>query len=71
MDKFSRKAKFENIKYDMDAVRFHADKYLSGSVYVLAKQCFQLMQYLRSRNTHDIFEAKQNGGYEYVEPIEL
>lgn len=71
MDKFSRKAKFEQVKYDMDAVKFHSDKYLSGSVYPLARQCFQLVQHLRNRNMHQIFEDQQNGEYDYVEPIKF
>lgn len=66
MDKFSRKAKFEQIKYDMNAVKFHSDKYLSGSVYPLAKQCFQLVQHLNNRNSKQILQDKQNGRNEYV-----
>lgn len=71
MDKFSRKAKFEQIKYDMDAVKFHSDKYLAGSVYPLAKQCFQLVQYLKNRNSYEIFQDQQKGEHKYVEPIKL
>ena len=71
MDKFSRKAKFEQIKYDVDAVKFHSDKYLAGSVYPLAKQCFQLVQYLKNRNSYEIFQDQQNGGQKYVQSIKL
>jgi hypothetical protein len=44
MDKFSRKAKFESVKFDKDALTFHASKYIAGAVYPLAKQCYQFVQ---------------------------
>lgn len=71
IDRFSRKAKFEEIKHDMDAVEFHAAKYLDGSVYPLAKQCFQLIEYLRNRGTYQIYLDQKNGEYGYVKPIDF
>ena len=64
MDKFSRKAEYKKVRYDMDAVKFHADKYLNGAVYPLAKQCFQLTQYLANRGIYQVYldELEENLG---------
>ncbi len=37
----SRKAKFDEVKFNKEALDFHADRYASGSVDALAKQCHQ------------------------------
>ena len=60
----SMKAKFENVKYDLSAVNFHAEKYMNGSVYPLAKQCFQLREMLRNRSVYQIYldELEENLG---------
>jgi hypothetical protein len=58
MDKFSRKANYEQVKYDLDAVKFHSDKYLGGAVYPLAKQCYQLTQYLAGRGVYQSYLEK-------------
>jgi len=63
MDKFSRKAKFEQIKYDIDAVKFHADKYSNGSVYQLAKDCYQLVMYLNARGVYQRLLDAEEGRY--------
>jgi hypothetical protein len=41
IDLYTRKAKFINVIEDPKAVEFHASKYLSGSRYPLALQCYQ------------------------------
>jgi hypothetical protein len=60
----SMKAKFENVKYDLASVNFHAEKYMNGSVYPLAKQCFQLREMLRNRSVYQIYldELEENLG---------
>jgi hypothetical protein len=70
MDKFSRKADYEKIRYDMDAVKFHSDKYLNGAVYPLAKQCFQLTQYLEKRGVYQthLDELEENLGTSNIKP---
>ncbi len=40
-DLFSRKAKFEEVKWNIDAVVFHKNRYDNGSVDPLARQCMQ------------------------------
>jgi hypothetical protein len=64
MDNYSIKAKFENVKYDLKAVQYHADKYISGSVYPLAKQSFQYLQLMKIRTPHQIYldELEENLG---------
>lgn len=44
MDLFSRKAKFEFVITNEEAVMFHAVKWQSGARYELAKQCYQYIQ---------------------------
>ena len=63
VDKLSRKANFEQIKYDIDAVKFHATKYEDGAVYPLAKQCFQLVQYLDGRGLYQRYLDDKEGRY--------
>lgn len=46
-DLLSRKAKFDEVKQDMKALRFHCDRYESGAVDKLAKQCHQYMRILK------------------------
>jgi len=60
----SMKAKFDNVKYDLAAVNFHAEKYLNGSVYPLSKQCFQLREMLKNRTTYQVYldELEENLG---------
>ena len=70
MDNMSRKAKFESVKFDAKALKFHADKYLSGSVYPLAKQCFQYVELLRIRTPYEIFleELEEDSGVSNTKP---
>lgn len=51
-DLFSRKAKFEEVKWNIDAVMFHKSRYEGGSVDPLARQC---MQYYKM-----VIEPKEN-----------
>jgi hypothetical protein len=69
MDKFSRKAKFESVKFDKDALTFHASKYIAGAVYPLAKQCYQFVQLSNNRNSYQIFLDQSEGNF--VSNIEL
>lgn len=55
MDNMSRKAKFESVKFDEKALKFHAEKYLAGAVYPLAKQAFQYVELLKIRTPYEIF----------------
>jgi hypothetical protein len=41
VDLYTRKAKFIKVVEDPKAVEFHASKYLNGSRYPLALQCYQ------------------------------
>ena len=41
---FTRNAKFENVKYDEKALRFHAEKYELGFRYPLSLACYQFLQ---------------------------
>lgn len=70
MDNMSRKAKFESVKFDEKALKFHADKYLSGSVYPLSKQCFQYVELLRIRTPYKIFldELEEDRGVSNTKP---
>jgi len=49
MDLFSRKATFEMVKENPEAVMFHAVKFQSGSRYPLALQCFQFIKQEQSK----------------------
>lgn len=49
MDLFSRKAKFDQIRYVPEALTFHANRYENGSVDALAKQAFQYLQQIRKQ----------------------
>ncbi len=55
LNNYSMKAKFENVKYDLKAIDFHAEKYLNGSVYPLSKDCFQLREILRNRSVYQVY----------------
>jgi hypothetical protein len=46
-DLMSRKARFEDVKQDPKALRFHCDRYESGAVDTLAKQCYQYLRLLK------------------------
>jgi hypothetical protein len=43
-DLFTRKAKFEQVKFDLKALEFHRDRYESGAVDKLALQCYQYLR---------------------------
>lgn len=70
MDNFSRKAKFESVKFDPEAIKFHAQKYTAGAVYPLAKQCFQYVQILKTRLPHEVFldELEEERGVSNTKP---
>lgn len=55
MDLFTKKAKFDEVKYWPEALTFHANRYENGSIDPLAKQCHQYLMLLRQRN-----EIKKN-----------
>lgn len=56
----SRKAKFEDVVKDREAIEYHVRRYESGSVYQLAKDCFQHVQLLKTRNDYEIYKDQQN-----------
>lgn len=43
-DLYTRKARFIEVTADPKAVEFHASKYLAGSTYPLALQCYQYLK---------------------------
>lgn len=47
-DLYTRKATFESVKRDLHAVAFHKSRFENGSVDLLAKQCFQYWQQLKT-----------------------
>jgi hypothetical protein len=51
-DLYTRKASFTKVVKDPQAVEFHASKYLAGSRYPLALQCYQhlMLMELKARN---------------------
>lgn len=63
----SRKAKFDEVKFNKEALDFHANRYENGSVDALAKQCHQwkmIHEFKQSMKTpYEIFteEAQSNG----------
>jgi hypothetical protein len=70
MDNLSRKAKFDNVKFDQKALLFHAEKYLTGAVYPLAKQAYQYVELLKIRTPYQIFldELEENHGTSNTKP---
>lgn len=53
MNNYSNKAKFENVKFDADAVEFHAMKYGLGMRYPLALACYQLTQLMKIKEENN------------------
>jgi hypothetical protein len=49
LNNFSRKAKFDNVKYDEEAVKFHAEKYDAGFRYPLGLACYQLTEIIKMK----------------------
>lgn len=41
---YSRKARFDDVKFDEEALKFHAEKYELGFKYPLSFACYQFMQ---------------------------
>jgi len=60
VDNMSMKAKFEDVKYDIKALEFHAQKFVSGSTYILAKQCYQYWALQQARTTYEVFKEETN-----------
>ena len=49
-DLYTRKARFTEVTTDIKAVEFHASKYLAGSTYPLALQCYQYLKLIELKN---------------------
>lgn len=49
MDNYSRNAKFETVKFDEDAVAFHAMKFELGFRYPLSVACYQMLQIIKMK----------------------
>lgn len=49
MDNYSRNAKFETVKFDEEAVVYHAMKYEMGFRYPLALACYQLREIVKMK----------------------
>ena len=54
----SMKAKFDDVKYDFKAVEYHAQKFVDGSTYLLAKQCYQLWAMKQAKTAYEVFEEE-------------
>lgn len=48
-DNYSRNAKFDNVKFDQEAVMFHALKYEMGFRYPLSMACYQMTQIIKMK----------------------
>lgn len=49
MDNYRRDAKFETVKFDEDAVAFHAMKFDLGFRYPLSVACYQMIQIMKMK----------------------
>lgn len=49
MDNYSKKAKFDNVKFDEDAMKFHAEKYKLGFRYPLSLACYQFLEIVKMK----------------------
>jgi len=49
MDNYSRKAKFETVRFDEEAVAFHAMKFELGFRYPLSVACYQMLQIIKMK----------------------
>jgi hypothetical protein len=52
---YSKKAKFEDVKFDPDAVKFHAENFMQGQVYPLAKHCYGFIQQYKTRSAYQVY----------------
>jgi hypothetical protein len=50
VDLYTRKAQFTRVMEDPKAIEFHASKYLSGSRYPLALQCYQYLMLMQLKS---------------------
>lgn len=50
MDLFNRKARFEEVVHNEEALLYHAVRYQSGARYPLAKECWQYVQAKNMKN---------------------
>lgn len=46
MNLYSKDAKWDNVRYDFSAIKFHALQYLMGHRHTLAKNSFQYIKHL-------------------------
>jgi hypothetical protein len=46
---YSRDAKFDNVKFDQEAVMFHTLKYEMGFKYPLSIACYQMTQIIKMK----------------------
>lgn len=51
-DLYTRKASFSEVKRELKAVQFHMQRYESGSIDPLAKQCFQYWQQIKNHHSY-------------------
>ena len=58
VDNMSMKAKFDDVKYDIKALEFHAQKFVSGSTYILAKQCYQYWALKQTKTAYEVFKEE-------------
>lgn len=49
MDNYSRNAKFDNVRFDEEAVMYHSMKYEMGFRYPLALACYQMQQIIKMK----------------------
>lgn len=60
-DLYTRKATFDTVKQDLHAVKFHKNRFESGSRDTLSKQCFQHWQQLKTNPEYAKYLMKIEG----------
>ena len=55
---YSSKARYEDIKYDLEAVKFHAEKYEAGIRTPLTLACYQAIEIMKMKE--DKLSEKRN-----------
>lgn len=60
-DLYTRKASFDLVKQNKQALEFHKDRFESGSRDALAKLCYQHWQYLKNRSIYEVYTQEVEG----------
>lgn len=57
----SKNASWDAVKFDKEAIEFHAYKFSTGSVYSLAKTCFQYLELKKLRSVYEYYQEEVEG----------